>query len=65
MALFRRNHPTKGAELGGGDPGTGEGSENVTIPLRLAFIGFEGFAGRPTFGKQWSVYYYVAVFRRR
>ena len=46
----------------GGDPGTKEGSENVAIPLRLAFVGIEGPTGRATFGKQWAVYYDVAVF---
>lgn len=46
----------------GGDPGTEEGSENVAVPLRLAFVGFEGPTGRATFGKQWAVYYDVAVF---
>ena len=46
----------------GGDPGTQEGSEDVALPLRLAFIGFEGPQGRASFGKQWSTYYDVAVF---
>jgi predicted porin len=46
----------------GGDPGTEGGSENVAIPLRLAFVGFDGPEGRVSFGKQWSTYYDVAVF---
>ncbi|TNF78142.1 MAG: porin [Acidobacteria bacterium] len=46
----------------GGDPGTKEGDENVAVPLRLAFLGFEGPIGRGSFGKQWAVYYDVAVF---
>jgi predicted porin len=46
----------------GGDPGTEEGSEDVAVPLRLAFVGFEGPTGRGSFGKQWAVYYDVAVF---
>jgi predicted porin len=46
----------------GGDPGTEEGSEDRPIPLRLAFVGFEGPQGRVTFGKQWSTFYDVGVF---
>ena len=46
----------------GGDPGTQEGQEGVAIPLRLAFIGFDGPQGRVSFGKQWSTYYDVGVF---
>lgn len=46
----------------GGDPGTQEDSDNVALPLRLAFVGFEGPQGRVSFGKQWSTYYDVAVF---
>ncbi len=46
----------------GGDPGAQEGSEEVAIPLRLLFVGFEGPQGRVSFGKQWSTYYDVAVF---
>ena len=48
--------------LTGGDPGTEEGAENNALPLRLAFVGFDGPQGRVSFGKQWSTYYDVAVF---
>jgi len=43
----------------GGDPG---GDSDGAIPLRLLFVGAEGPGGRISFGKQWSVYYDVAVF---
>lgn len=51
-----------GKFLIGGDPGSEDGTEDQPIPLRLAFIGFEGPQGRMSFGKQWSTFYDVAVF---
>jgi predicted porin len=43
----------------GGDPG---GDSEAALPLRLLFAGAEGPGGRISFGKQWAVYYDVAVF---
>jgi predicted porin len=44
-----------------GDPGSGV-DQNDTVPLRLAFSGFDTPAGRFSFGRQWSSYYDVGVF---